>query len=1766
MKKLILLICVLLAGYKVKAQSYTPIALTGFNADVIADGAGAAMASTNNDVEGVSYAFVSQNFVSPAGQSPARFLPGNGTINSAATPGLTFQLAPYSGNNSLRIRGTGPGTLTFSTPQPADALYVLATSGTGTSNVDIFITFTDLTTQVFTGITVSDWYDGAGYAIQGISRVNRNTNAIDNNSINPRLYQYLLPLNAANKTKLIASIGFSNTGTNNVLNVMGITASTVLPNDIGVTAITSLTSPVPPANPQPIAVMMKNYGSSPLTSATLGFSVDGAIVLNNYVFTPATPLAPNASAAPVTIGNYTFSPGNHILKAWSSLPNGVTDGSKANDTIQMNIVSCLALAGNYTINKNNPVSATNFSSLSAAAQALSSCGVNGPVTFNVAASSGPYIGQVVLSAINGVSAVNTITFNGNGNTVSASPGTADLGVLTLDGTDYVKFDNFTLALAAAATSGWGVQLKNGADNNIISNCIINLPLGATGPSINGIVSGIAVTTAGNSANNLLLRNNIINGGYNGIQLNGLAGTTIGNRIIGNKVRDPFLNGIYIANTNGTIIEDNDISCPTRLNGGNLSGIYLTGTTINTIVSRNRIHNTHDMAIATANISVNGIYTNAAATPGNENIIRNNLVYNPTNAAGIFYALYNQGGNGTYYYYNTVSADNPVVVFSTLRGMYFASAATNVKFINNVISLAGTASTKHAIFLGATTGISLTSNNNDLYVGSTGNIGAVGFSANKVTLADWQAANTSAPYDLNSTATDPLFVNTTSYFQPLASALNNAGQALPTVTDDINGATRSTTTPDPGAYEFTPSVNDAGVTAIYAPTSPVTPGVSQSVQVTLKNFGTAALTSATIDWSVNGTAQADYTWNGNLTSLQSSATPINIGSYTFPAGNIILKVWAKLPNGAADGLAANDTTIIRINSCAPLAGNYTINKNAPVSATNFPSFTDATLRLNSCGVSGPVTITVVSGTGPYFEQVEVLNIPYASATNIITFEGSGNTVTTTPGVRPGIIVLNGAKYVKLNNFVITLDGTATTGWGVQFVNAADFNTISNNIINLPIPSISNTINGIVAGNTTTSTSNGNFASHSRIENNIINGGYYGILLNGNSGGVNASNNQIVGNQVLDPFAYGIYVNNANGTLIEGNDISRPRRGNSTTLYGIQLAGITLNTIVNKNRIHNSNDMSTAISGLMLYGISTSAPATPGNENIIKNNAIYNLTGANSSLYAFYNSGGNGTYYYNNTVVSDPAIAYNTLRGMYFASSSAATNMKFINNIISFPGAATTKHAIFLTTSTPAIALTSNNNDLYVGSTGNIGYFTANKAALADWQAANGNAYDQNSVSADPAFVSASTGNLKPSSATLDNLGQPLAAVTDDILGAVRSATPDFGAYEFGIAANDVGIVTVSGSGLTGCGLSATETITITIRNFGTATQTSIPVSFSVDGITIASETFVGSIAPNDTASYTFTAKANLAISGSHLIIAKTLLAGDLVTTNDSDTLHITNSLVTGLPQTFDFETVVTGISRFRKVTNPKSNITEGTGASFGTGSSKGMIMDGVSNANWNMPVGVIAPWTSNPDNFSAAYMCISPAGGAANDSLLLTFDLKQLFKAANANTNFRVTVNGNAVGGNQGATPANTYRPPFNGTGGTTNWTRIKVDLTTYKNDPFVTIGLESSVSEAYANGTGTANLIDNINILRMAGPTGLKENDLATNLFGFPNPSTGLFNVNLENGRDYELKVTDLTGKTILTQQAKGNVQLKLENQAKGIYLLKVTSAGGTTVHKLIVE
>lgn len=209
----------LLAASSMAAQNYQqmPIA-SGLTADVIANGIGSSTVSTNNDVDGVSYAFVARDFQLTSTSAALTYgIPVDGIINSvvATTPGLSYQLASLNANNSLRLAAVNDaGTLTFTTPKAATKLYMLAVSGSGTSTVNVVVNFTDATSQTFSGVSLADWYGGTNFAVQGIGRVKKpgaTPNAADDipspeGGTNPRLYQSELAIDAANQAKQIQSV------------------------------------------------------------------------------------------------------------------------------------------------------------------------------------------------------------------------------------------------------------------------------------------------------------------------------------------------------------------------------------------------------------------------------------------------------------------------------------------------------------------------------------------------------------------------------------------------------------------------------------------------------------------------------------------------------------------------------------------------------------------------------------------------------------------------------------------------------------------------------------------------------------------------------------------------------------------------------------------------------------------------------------------------------------------------------------------------------------------------------------------------------------------------------------------------------------------------------------------------------------------------------------------------------------------------------------------------------------------------------------------------------------------------------------------------------------------------------------------------------------------------------------------------------------------------------------------------------------------------
>ncbi|TDS60145.1 MBG domain-containing protein, partial [Myroides indicus] len=249
MKKLYLLLTFIFLGVQMQAQDYTPLTITsGFNEDVIAEDSPASTYTTSAvdaTSSGANNAFMSTNY-----PNATVGLPANGLITSIATgtPGLTFQLAPYNQNNSLKINANnGTGTLAVQTTNKLIKLYLLATSGSSTSTFTGTITFTDATTQTFTSQSVPDWYDQGTPAItiRGIGRVPRTgTQNPDNNTTNPKLFQVAIDISSTNQNKIIQQVALTKTSsTSGFLHIFAlsgeITPTCFKPENLGIENLTA---------------------------------------------------------------------------------------------------------------------------------------------------------------------------------------------------------------------------------------------------------------------------------------------------------------------------------------------------------------------------------------------------------------------------------------------------------------------------------------------------------------------------------------------------------------------------------------------------------------------------------------------------------------------------------------------------------------------------------------------------------------------------------------------------------------------------------------------------------------------------------------------------------------------------------------------------------------------------------------------------------------------------------------------------------------------------------------------------------------------------------------------------------------------------------------------------------------------------------------------------------------------------------------------------------------------------------------------------------------------------------------------------------------------------------------------------------------------------------------------------------------------------------------------------------------------------------------
>jgi len=657
--------------------------------------------------------------------------------------------------------------------------------------------------------------------------------------------------------------------------------------------------------------------------------------------------------------------------------------------VLMTMPAFAQLSGTYTIDPNG-TGTNNYASFTAAVSALTTSGVSGPVTFNVA--SGTYNEQISIGAITGSSATNSVTFQKAPIATSpailtfAATSTANYTVQLAAASNLV-FKDLTLANTANAgqTVGGIVEYGGTVSNISFINNTFEGNATSTSSSYGALRYGSTPSTGyasgvwkfiGNTFNNtsysinvygsttvnadsLIATNNTINGtyyhlyayyaknvvfsnntvntisGYNGYCYVYYPSTSV---VYNNNTMTGMAYGMYSAvNTANTgsltyVINDNNIG--TNNTATTQYGFYISGSSAAAnAVARVSIKNNNIVLAGTSTCSgIYASYVNAnAATPSE---ISNNMISCNGGTTSTIYGFYPNHVANMDFVHNSIHVINgsatggrAMYINRSTSGTAFAVGGLNIQ--NNIISNVGPG---YAIEVASTTNTAamIGAMSNNAYQGNATNPLRFG-TTNYTTIADWQTATTK---EAGSVLGQLVFFSNQDLHVQNALA-NNVGTPLASVTTDIDGQTRSTTTPDAGADEYSPlacisyaSLSSSNVGSSTATVSWTTTNTPVSYKVRYRTLGGSWTTMTQTATTANLTGLQGYTTYEFQVKEFCSAADSSIWSGSAQFTTAVAPNWTENfttypPAGwsEAAGRALNPTVFTSTTSSNWANGNY-----------------------------------------------------------------------------------------------------------------------------------------------------------------------------------------------------------------------------------------------------------------------------------------------------------------------------------------------------------------------------------------------------------------------------------------------------------------------------------------------------------------------------------------------------------------------------------------------------------------------------------------------------------------------------------------------------------------------------------------------------------------------------------------------------------------------------------------------------------------------------
>ena len=729
-------------------------------------------------------------------------------------------------------------------------------------------------------------------------------------------------------------------------------------------------------------------------------------------------------------------------------------------------------------------------------------------------------------------------------------------------------------------------------------------------------------------------------------------------------------------------------------------------------------------------------------------------------------------------------------------------------------------------------------NTQLQTGALGTATTNAQTTQFATLANWQVALT-APQDANSIQADPLYVSASSDLHLAAGSPNiDAGTAIASVTIDIdNGLRPNGAGYDIGCDEFG-SVAGSGAFQFSATNYSGIEG--NTVAITVNRIG-GSIGAVDVTYTLtDGTASGGAACGVGVDFVNSGPQVLNFAdgevSKIFNVSlctdlvidvNENFSVTLSAPTGGATLANPFATTVTITDFAPPFNGTYTVGATGTYpSLTNTGGIFEA---INLSGATGNITINIVSDLSGE-TGLNSLNEITGGFTTLIQPSGGARTVT--GSINGALIKLNGADGVTINGstagataaaclvggdaaireltFTNTNVGTAAAVISVQSgTNGAQNNTIKNVSVIGQDPST--TLIGISLGGNTPGTV-GTDNDNNRVENCLVQKAVFGIyaaglsLANQNTGtvikqndisGTGANRVRNVGILIFNDNAGEISYNHVGG--IDNTGISADAVGIGVGTQGVDTtvttAGGITNVLVTNNKVNGvSNDTTFSAVGIAVAGAA-------GGTNTIANNMISGVISdaTTPDLVSGIHIAGvtsSDTRLYHNTVsMSGDRSALLTPGTTQMPSYAVAITgidptVELKNNILNTSQFAeivanpnAKSYAIGMVATT-FVNLNSNYNDFVSSGVQDGGFRSGSLATaagnsyadVATWAAAVTD--DANSVEITPVFLSASDLHLDTVlNPTLDNLGTPIATVTQDYDCEARNATtPDMGADE------------------------------------------------------------------------------------------------------------------------------------------------------------------------------------------------------------------------------------------------------------------------------------------------------------------------------------------------------------------------------------------------------